>query len=103
ILDVTPADGITSAFWDWRQASVPITIDGLSERKNSGEARMLNLLEAKTKQSQLGIKEMCNKALLQGNGGSSITTAFTNPLTGAVFLDPLPLLIKYDPTTSTVV
>ena len=103
VLDTTPMDGITSAFFDWRQASVPISIDGLSERKNSGEARMINLLESKTKQAELGIKEYVNRAFLQGNGGTAITTASTNPLTGASFIDPLPLLVKYDPTSSTTI
>lgn len=102
-LDTTPMDGITSAFWEWRQSSVSITIDGLSERKNSGEARMLSLLEAKTTQAEMGIQEFFNRSFLQGAGGSSITTAATNPLTGASFIDPLPLLVKYDPTTSTTI
>jgi hypothetical protein len=103
ILDTTPTDGITSAFFDWRQASVPVSIDGLSERKNSGEARMINLLESKTQQAEDGIVEFFNRSFLRGAGGSSITSAATSPLTGAAFIDPLPLLVKYDPTTSTTI
>jgi len=102
-LDVTPMDGITSAFWDWRQAAVPIAISALEEKKNSGEARMINLLETKTKQAEMGIQEFFNKRLLIGAGGSSITTAYVSPANGSSFLDPLPLLVKGDPTTSTVV
>lgn len=102
-LDVTPMDGITSAFFEWRQASVPIAISSLEEKKNSGEARILSLLESKTKQAEMGIQEFFNKRFLVGAGGSSITTAYSSPVNGSSFVDPLPLLVKFDPTTSTVV
>src|SRR5262245_26077410 len=45
VLNVQPADGITSAFFDWRQAAVPISISGLEEKKNRGEAKIIDLLE----------------------------------------------------------
>ena len=102
ILDTSPMDGITSAFWEWRQASVPIAISSLEEKKNSGEARIIALLEAKTKQAEMGIQEFFNKRLLVGAGGSSITTAYTSPVNGSTFIDPLPLLIKTDPSTTAV-
>lgn len=100
VLDVTPMDGITSAFWDWRQASVPIAISALEEKKNAGEARILSLLEAKTKQAEMGIQEFFNQRFLQGAGSSSITSAYTSSVTGASFVDPLPKLVAYDPTAS---
>jgi len=103
ILDTTPMDGITSAFFDWRQASVPVAISGIEMKKNSGEARIINLLEGKTKQAEMGIMEFFNKRLMVGAGGSSITTPYISPANGASFIDPLPLLVKFDPTTSTVV
>src|SRR3989304_2665076 len=43
VLDTTPMDGISAAFYDWRQASVPIAISGLEERKNAGEERIIAL------------------------------------------------------------
>lgn len=100
ILDVTPMDGITSAFWEWRQASVPIAISALEEKKNRGEARILNLLQGKTKQAEMGIQEFFNYRLLVGAGGSTITTAYTSPVNGSTFVDPLPKLVAYDPTQS---
>lgn len=102
-LDVTPADGITAAFWDWRQAAVPIAISGIEEKKNQGEARIIALLESKTKQAEMGIQEFFNRRFLVGAGGSAITTAYSSPTNGSSFLDPLPLLVKLDPTTSTTV
>lgn len=103
VLDVTPMDGVTSAFWDWRQASVPIAISGLEMKKNKGEAKIVSLLETKTKQAEMGIQEFFNKRLLVGAGGSTITTAYTSPVNGSQFIDPLPLLIQKDPTGSSVV
>lgn len=102
-LDVSPMDGITSAFFEWRQAAVPIAISGLEQKKNKGEAKIVDLLETKTKQAEMGIQEFFNKRLLVGAGGSSITSAYTSPMNGSSFIDPLPLLVKYDPTSSTTV
>lgn len=103
VMESTPMDGVTSAFFEWRQASVPITISNMERKKNSGEARITSLLETKTKQAELGIQDFFNRRFLIGAGGSSITTAYTSPTNGSAFVDPLPLLVAYDPTTSTAV
>jgi hypothetical protein len=106
ILDTTPMDGITSAFFDWRQMSIPVAISGLEEKKNSGEEQMIDLLQSKVTQATMGIEELFNKALLQGNGpnlATAITTAYTSPNNASVFVDPLPSLVRYDPTSSTVI
>lgn len=105
-LDTTPMDGITSAFWTWAQMAVPVSISRLEERKNSGDMQKINLLEAKTKQALLGIQDLFGKSLLQGNGpntATAITTPYTSNTNGATFIDPLPLIVKFDPTTSTTV
>lgn len=102
-LDTTPMDGITSAFWEWRQASVPIAISSIEEKKNKGEAKLIGLLETKTKQAEMGIQEFFSKRLILGAGGSAITSPYTSTVNGSTFIDPLALLVKYDPTTSTVV
>lgn len=103
VLDTSPMEGITSAFYDWRQASVPIAISGLERKKNAGEEKMIDLLDAKSKQALAGVKTFLNQALLYGAGGTSITSAYVSSFNGSSFVDPLPLLVKYDPTTSTVV
>lgn len=103
ILDTTPADGITAAFYDWRQAAVPIAISGDEEKKNRGEAQILSLLKAKTKQAELGIQTFFNQRLMQGAGGSSITSAYTSAMNGSSFVDPLGLQVKFDPTSTTTI
>jgi hypothetical protein len=102
-LNTDPMDGVSQSFADWRNVSVPITISGDEEAKNKGEFRLISLLETKTKQAMLGMVEFVNQKLQQGAGGSSISTVYTSSSNGASFIDPLPLLIKFDPTTSTVV
>lgn len=105
-LDTTPMDGITSAFWDWRQMAVPITISRLEERQNSGEHQLVDLLKAKTKQAMLGIEDLFGRAFFQGQGAidaASLATAYTDAGTGASGFDPIGLLIKYDPTSSTTI
>lgn len=99
-LGTTPVEGITSAFYNWRQAAVPITISRLEERQNAGENQILPLLKAKTKQALLTIQDFYSKALLRGNGGANIRTAYTSVSNGSLFLDPLPLVVDYDPTGS---
>lgn len=101
VLDVTPMDGITSAFYNWRQAAVPITISGLEQKKNAGEERIIALLDAKTKQALIGLQTFFNQRLLYGAGGSAITTAYTSAANGSQFIDPLPLQVAYDPTANT--
>lgn len=102
-LDVTPMDGITTSFWDWRQAAVPIAISGLEEKKNAGEERMIALLDAKAKQAEIGLKTFFNQRLMQGAGGTSITTAYASSINGSSFVDPIAKLVAYDPTASLVV
>ncbi len=100
VLDVTPADGITMAFFNWAQAAVPISISGLEEKKNRGEEKIISLLEAKTKQAELGLQQFFNQKMLQGSGGSAISTPYVSAFNGSVFVDPLALQVAYDPTAS---
>lgn len=97
-IDVTPTDGITSAFFDWRQASASISISGLEEFKNKGTERVFDLLKERTTQAVLGLEDLFGRGMLQGHASvdsTSITTARTSPLNGSVFIDPLPLLVQY--------
>jgi hypothetical protein len=103
VLSTTPMEGLTAALWEWRNLAVPVTISGDEEAKNSGENALLGLLKAKIEQANLGIREAFNRYFLQGNGPNIATDVYT-PYTssgGAQFIDPLPLLVKGDPTTST--
>jgi hypothetical protein len=107
-IDTAPTDGITAGFWDWRQLATTIQISRIEERKNAGKFAIFKLLKAKTKQATITIQEKFARAMMQGNGVNSavagqIETNYTNPSTGRKFIDPLPLLVKKDPTTSTTI
>jgi hypothetical protein len=105
-LNTDPTDGITSAFFDWRQLAVPVAISRKEERQNSATDRIIDLLKAKIMQAELGIKERFAKACLQGSlasGGASLTTNDSSPFNGALGVEPLPMLVKSDPTSSTMV
>lgn len=100
MLDVTPIDGITSAFFDWRQSATSITISGLEEKKNAGEERIIALLDSKAKQAEMSIKQHFNQRFLQGAGSSSIASASTSSVNGSSFVDPIAKLVAFDPTQS---
>ena len=95
-LDTTPADGITSAFADWRQLSTPIAISRIEERKNSGQAELFNLLKAKIQQAEMSLTEEINFQLL---GKTVSGTAFING-NDDKDLDPLAFYVPKDPTAS---
>lgn len=106
VLDTSPTDGVTEAFWDWRQAAVPVAISRLEELKNRGEAKIIDLLDAKIKQAELGLQDLFGKMILQGNGKnntSQIAQAYQSPANLSYGPDPIGLLVKYDPTSSTVI
>lgn len=100
LLDTTPQDNITSAFYSWAQFATSITISRLEERQNSGRSQALDLLKAKTTQAMASMKELVNNSLVTGR----ITTGVTGAVgqfdarrgrldSGASAVLPLPALI----------
>ena len=74
-LDTTPQDGITSAFYTWAQLGVSISIARLEERQNSGQSRLLGLLQSKTMQAEVSIKQLLNNCIVGGRITSGATSA----------------------------
>lgn len=105
VINTSPIDGITAAFADWAQCATTITISRKERRQNAGEAQMIDLWATKTEQAQDGITEFFNKAFLQGNGinsATAITTAYTSPVNGSTFIQPLALLVGQTPSSGTI-
>ncbi len=71
VLNTTPQDGITSAFFPWSQLSVSIAISRKEERQNSGRSKALDLLQAKTMQAEVSLKELLNNCVTAGYIASS--------------------------------
>ncbi len=103
VLSVEPIDGLTMAFYEWRQCAIPISISGREELINSGQPRLINLLKTKVRQAENGIQEFFGKALLRGAGGSSVIEPYTSATNGSTFVDPIAKLVRKDPTTSAVI
>ena len=65
-LDTTPQDGITTAFYEWREIGGTISISRKEERQNSGEAQIIGLLQSKIQQAEMTMRETLNTQLIQG-------------------------------------
>ena len=105
LLDTTPTDGITSAFYEWAQLSVSISIARREKRQNSGKHKALDLLEAKTMQSEASLKELLNNCLVAGRITSGVSGASGQFSARVGRLDsgaagPLPLAVLIDVTNS---
>lgn len=46
-LNISPSDVFSAAEYDWKQASVAVTISGLEQIQNAGPERIIDLLEAR--------------------------------------------------------
>ncbi|HJO84967.1 MAG TPA: phage major capsid protein, partial [Candidatus Thalassarchaeaceae archaeon] len=57
---VTAQTGISAAEYDWGQYAATVTINGMEEAKNNGEAQIIDLLEGKIFQTQETIIENMN-------------------------------------------
>lgn len=99
-LSTDTTDGITQSVWEWRQLAVPISYS-MKEVKQNKE-KLVDLVQAKIQQAEMGIHEKLNAAILQGAGSGTLTTAQTG-ISGASGVNPLPFLIQYDPTASQTV
>ncbi len=69
---MTPQTGISAAEYDWKQYAASISISGIEEAKNNGEAEIINLLEAKIMQAEESMREGFNRMFFAdgtGNGG----------------------------------
>lgn len=94
-LDTTPQDDMTTAFYDWREIAGTISISRKEERQNSGEARILNLLQAKIRNAEMSMREELNSQLLLGTVSSSTFV----PGNGAKDLNPLGYFLRKDNQT----
>jgi hypothetical protein len=75
-LDTTLQEGMTIARYNWKQYAASIGITGLEKRSNNGEAAMINLLQAKTKQAEMSLKDRLSVDAFSdgtGNGSKNLT------------------------------
>lgn len=71
-MDTTPQEGLTAAKYPWKQVAGTISISRKEERQNSGEQRIINLLESKTKQAEISMSDSLNTMMFaDGTGNNS--------------------------------
>lgn len=63
VLNTDPQDGMTVAYYPWGQASIAVSIDGLSTLQNAGPAKIKDLIQSKMTQATMSIAEDFNTAL----------------------------------------
>lgn len=102
-LSTLPVDGITDAIAQWRQVAVPIAYSMKEVKMN--KQRIVDLVKSRIRQAELGIQEYWAAAFEWGTSdtGGSVDVARTSAMNGSTSIDPIGLLVKYDPTTSTTI
>jgi hypothetical protein len=102
-LPTTPIDGVTKALYDWAQAAVPVAYHMKEVKQN--KKKLIDLVDTKMTQAELGFQEGFSQALMWGGkpAGGNLITVPTSSVNGASGINPLPLLIAYDPTASVTI
>jgi hypothetical protein len=99
VIDTTPQDGMTTAFYEWKEIAGTISISRKEQRQNSGEAKLLDLLQQKTIQAEMSMREELNRQLLAG----TVDSATFVPGNDAKDMNPLGWFLRKlnatDPTT----
>lgn len=91
LLNVSPSDVISAAEYDWKQASVAVTISGLEQAQNSGPDALIDLLE-----TRIGNAEKTMQNNLSQDMYSDGTASSGKQIGG------LQLLVADTPTSGTV-
>ncbi|MFQ5472244.1 MAG: phage major capsid protein [Dehalococcoidia bacterium] len=101
LLDTTPQDNVTSAFYNWKQLAGSVAINRLEERQNSGEAQIMSLLQQKVNELQLSMADELSREILGPNGAASGSTFAVG--NGGKDLLGLPIIIQDAPATGSLV
>ena len=71
VLNTDAVDGITAAFYPFRYAAVPSTINYTEEMENRKSDSAMKLLAAKTEQSMLSLRDQINSSLYSAQTGKA--------------------------------
>ena len=93
-------DGITQVQFDWRQMASPISYNMLEVVQN--QHKIIDLVDARIQQSEMGIQEGWAQAFMWGSGatGGNLYDPRKSPINSSLSVDPLPLIVSYDVTSS---
>jgi len=71
VLNTDAIDGITAAFYPFRYAAVPITINYTEEMENRKSDSAMKLLAAKTEQAMLTLRDQINSSIYSAQTGKA--------------------------------
>lgn len=100
-LNVVGPEGITAAFYEWRQTATPITYSEKERKQN--KHRLVDFIQARIQQGELGAIEHFSAALMQGAGTGALSTPLTDPGNGSYSCDPIWKLVQVNPAASDTV
>jgi hypothetical protein len=89
ILPTGVSDVISAAQYDWKQAAVPVTINGLEMLQNSGKERMIDLMESRLKVAESTLANLISGGLYSDGTGA-----------GGKQIDGLDAALPIDPTAA---
>lgn len=71
VLNVSPSDVISAAEFNWKQASVNVTISGLEQLENTGKEQLLDLLEARMRNAERTMRNNLSVGVYSDGTGSN--------------------------------
>ena len=71
VLNTDAVDGVTAAFYPFRYAAVPITINYTEEMENRKSDSAMKLLAAKTEQAMLTLRDQINSSIYSAQTGKA--------------------------------
>jgi hypothetical protein len=100
-LSTVPVDGITDSIYQWRQCAAAIAYSMKEVKQN--KQRLVNLVETRIKQAEMGLQEFFSQSLMWGSAnqaGGSLTTPYVSPVNGSDSIEPISELISFTPTAN---
>jgi hypothetical protein len=90
-LNISPSEVFSAAQFDWKQASVAVSVSGLEELMNAGDEQIIDLLESRIENAERTMKNQMGAAVY-GDGTAA----------GGKAIGGLALLVPDAPTAGTV-
>jgi len=103
-MGVLPTEGVTQWVDEWRQCATPIVYSMKEVIQNARQ--IVDFVETRIKQAEMGIHEGWSDAFFTGAGATSaalLRTPKTSPINGSSYFNPIGKLIDYVPTNSSTV
>lgn len=100
-IDNTPQEEVTSAIYDWKQLASTVSISGIEEAQNSGEAAFLDLLNTKIEVARESVVQKMNEMFYGSGGVAGSGTANDFHGIGLLIKDTATVVGGIDPANNT--